>query len=98
MSTNFEISGHLETRATASWPESSFLDLGAGEFLSANPRRLGPQDAGERGQISCRTGWRSMSRPVISTGPTWANPKANDGSIFRSDLDGRNMTNDHCAG
>ena len=32
-----------------------------------------------------------MSKPVISTGPTWARvPAANDGSIERADIDGKN--------
>ena len=29
-------------------------------------------------------------RPAISTGPTWASPTSNDGSIERADLDGKN--------
>jgi len=34
-----------------------------------------------------------MPLPVIFTGPIWGNPSANDGSIERADLDGKNVTN-----
>ena len=43
-----------------------FLDSGAASPFR-QPRRLGPEDAGERGQKSPRTGWRLMSRPGTFT-------------------------------
>jgi DNA-binding beta-propeller fold protein YncE len=68
-----------------------FLDLGAGRILSANPDGSDLQTLVSEGRklpdglvVDVAAGhlyWTNMG-----------NPKANDGSIFRSDLDGRNMT------
>src|SRR5271170_2019787 len=68
-----------------------FLDLAAGRVLSANPDGTGLTTLVEEGRklpdglaIDIGAGhlyWTNMG-----------NPKANDGSIFRSDLDGLNMT------
>ena len=68
-----------------------FLDLGAGRVLSANPDGTDLQTLVTEGRklpdglvVDVAAGhlyWTNMG-----------NPKANDGSIFRSDLDGRNMT------
>src|SRR5712671_2362790 len=68
-----------------------FLDLAAGRVLSANPDGTGLTTLVEEGRklpdglaIDIAAGhlyWTNMG-----------NPKANDGSILRSDLDGRNMT------
>jgi DNA-binding beta-propeller fold protein YncE len=67
-----------------------FLDLGAGRVLSANPDGSDLQTLVSEGRklpdglaVDVSAGhlyWTNMG-----------NPKANDGSIFRSDLDGRNM-------
>src|ERR1700738_2082304 len=67
-----------------------FLDLGAGRVLSANPDGSDLQTLVSEGRklpdglvVDVAAGhlyWTNMG-----------NPKANDGSIFRSDLDGRNM-------
>jgi DNA-binding beta-propeller fold protein YncE len=68
-----------------------FLDLGAGRILSANPDGSDLKTLVSEGRklpdglaVDMAAGhlyWTNMG-----------NPKANDGSIFRSDLDGRNMT------
>ena len=68
-----------------------FLDLGAGRVLSANPDGSGLKTILNEGRklpdglvVDVAAGhiyWTNM-----------ANPKANDGSILRSDLDGGNMT------
>src|SRR6202011_1099192 len=68
-----------------------FLDLGAGRVLSANPDGSDLRTLVSEGRklpdglaIDIAAGhlyWTNMG-----------NPKANDGSILRSDLDGRNMT------
>ena len=68
-----------------------FLDLGAGRVLSANPDGSDLKTLVSEGRklpdglvVDVAAGylyWTNMG-----------NPKANDGSIFRSDLDGRNMT------
>jgi hypothetical protein len=68
-----------------------FLDLGAGRVLSANPDGSDLKTLVSEGRklpdglaVDIAAGhlyWTNMG-----------NPKANDGSIFRSDLDGRNMT------
>src|SRR5580700_773750 len=68
-----------------------FLDLGAGRVLSANPDGSDLQTLVSEGRklpdglaVDAAAGhlyWTNMG-----------NPKANDGSIFRSDLDGGNMT------
>ena len=68
-----------------------FLDLGAGRVLSANPDGSDLQTLVSEGRklpdglvVDVAAGhlyWTNMG-----------NPKANDGSIFRSDLNGRNMT------
>jgi DNA-binding beta-propeller fold protein YncE len=67
-----------------------FLDLGAGRVLSANPDGSDLQTLVNEGRklpdglaVDVSAGhlyWTNMG-----------NPKANDGSIFRSDLNGRNM-------
>jgi DNA-binding beta-propeller fold protein YncE len=68
-----------------------FLDLGAGRVLSANPDGSDLKTLVSEGRklpdglaVDIAAGhlfWTNMG-----------NPKANDGTIFRSDLDGRNMT------
>src|SRR5580692_5917173 len=68
-----------------------FLDLGAGRVLSANPDGSDLKTLVNEGRklpdglaVDVAAGylyWTNMG-----------NPKANDGSIFRSDLDGKNMT------
>jgi DNA-binding beta-propeller fold protein YncE len=68
-----------------------FLDLGAGRVLSANPDGSDLKTIVSEGRklpdglvVDVAAGhlyWTNMG-----------NPKANDGSILRSDLDGRNMT------
>jgi DNA-binding beta-propeller fold protein YncE len=68
-----------------------FLDLGAGRVLSANPDGSDLKTLLIEGRklpdglaVDVATGhlyWTNMG-----------NPKANDGTIFRSDLDGRNLT------
>src|SRR5277367_1705990 len=68
-----------------------FLDLGAGRVLSANPDGSDLKTLVSEGRklpdglaVDVEAGhlyWTNMG-----------NPKANDGTIFRSDLDGRNMT------
>ena len=68
-----------------------FLDLGAGRILSANPD-------GSDLKTLVNEGRRlpdGLAVDVAAGHLYWTNmgnPKANDGSIFRSDLDGRNMT------
>src|SRR5271165_1619931 len=68
-----------------------FLDLGAGRILSANPDGSDLKTIVNEGRklpdgltVDADTGhlyWTNMG-----------NPKANDGSIVRSDLDGGNIT------
>jgi hypothetical protein len=68
-----------------------FLDLGAGRILCANPDGSDLKTLLNEGRrlpdglaVDVATGhlyWTNMG-----------NPKANDGTVFRSDLDGRNMT------
>jgi len=74
-----------------------FLDLGAGRVLSANPDGSDLKMLVSEGRklpdglaVDVAAGylyWTNMG-----------NPKANDGTIFRSDLDGRNMTTIIAAG
>jgi len=68
-----------------------FLDLGAGRVLSANPDGSGLQTLVSEG----RKLPDGLAVDVAAGHLYWTNmgnPKANDGTIFRSDLDGRNMT------
>ena len=68
-----------------------FLDLGAGRVLSANPDGSDLQTLLSEG----RKLPDGLAVDVAARHLYWTNmgnPKANDGSIFRSDLDGRNMT------
>jgi len=68
-----------------------FLDLGAGRVLSANPDGSDLQTLVSEG----RKLPDGLAVDVAAGHLYWTNmgnPKANDGSIFRSDLDGRNMT------
>src|ERR1700686_396974 len=68
-----------------------FLDLGAGRVLSAKPDGSDLQTLGKEG----RKLPDGLAVDVAAGHLYWTNmgnPKANDGSIFRSDLDGRNMT------
>jgi DNA-binding beta-propeller fold protein YncE len=68
-----------------------FLDLAGGRALTANPDGSDLKTIAEEGRklpdglaVDVEAGhlyWTNMG-----------NPKANDGSVFRSDLDGRNMT------
>ena len=67
-----------------------FLDLGTGRVLSANPDGSGLKTILNEGR-------KLPDGLVVDAGAghiywtNMANPKANDGSIFRSDLDGKNM-------
>jgi hypothetical protein len=68
-----------------------FLDLGAGRVLSANPDGSDLQTLVSEG----RKLPDGLAVDVAAGHLYWTNmgnPKANDGSIFRSDLDGGNMT------
>jgi hypothetical protein len=68
-----------------------FLDLGGGRVLSANPDGSDLQTLVSEG----RKLPDGLAVDVAAGHLYWTNmgnPKANDGSIFRSDLDGRNMT------
>jgi len=68
-----------------------FLDLGAGRVLSANPDGSDLQTLVSEG----RKLPDGLAVDVAAGHLYWTNmgnPKANDGSIFRSDLDGRTMT------
>ena len=68
-----------------------FLDLGAGRVLSANPDGSDLKTLVSEG----RKLPDGMAVDVAAGHLYWTNmgnPKANDGTIFRSDLDGRNMT------
>jgi DNA-binding beta-propeller fold protein YncE len=68
-----------------------FLDLGAGRVLSANPDGSDLRTVVSEG----RKLPDGLAVDVAAGHLYWTNmgnPKANDGSIFRSDLDGRNMT------
>src|SRR5271169_4675264 len=68
-----------------------FLDLGAGRVLSANPDGSDLQTLVSEG----RKLPDGLAVDVAAGHLYWTNmgnPKANDGSIFRSDLDGRNLT------
>jgi sugar lactone lactonase YvrE len=67
-----------------------FLDLGAGRVLSANPDGSDLRTLVNEG----RKLPDGLAVDVAAGHLYWTNmgnPKANDGSIFRSDLDGRNM-------
>jgi hypothetical protein len=68
-----------------------FLDLGGGRVLSANP------DGSDLKTIVVDAGqWPDGLAIDVAAGHIYwtsmGNPKANDGSILRSDLDGRNKT------
>ena len=68
-----------------------FLDLGGGHVLSANP------DGSDLKTVVVDAGkWPDGLAIDVAAGHTYCtsmgNPRANDGSILRSDLDGRNMT------
>jgi sugar lactone lactonase YvrE len=68
-----------------------FLDLGAGRILSANPDGSDLKTLVSEG----RKLPDGLAVDVAAGHLYWTNmgnPKANDGTIFRSDLDGRNMT------
>ena len=68
-----------------------FLDLGGGRVLSANPDGSDLQTLVSEG----RKLPDGLAVDVAAGHLYWTNmgnPKANDGTIFRSDLDGRNMT------
>jgi DNA-binding beta-propeller fold protein YncE len=68
-----------------------FLDLGAGRVLSANPDGTDLRTLVSEG----RKLPDGLAADVAAGHLYWTNmgnPKANDGSVFRSDLDGRNMT------
>ena len=68
-----------------------FLDLGAGRVLSANPDGSDLKTLVSEG----RKLPDGLAVDVAAGHLYWTNmgnPKADDGSIFRSDLDGRNMT------
>ena len=81
----------MSTRRNGTVARIFFLDLGGGRVLSANPdgsdlktlliegRKL--PDGLAVDSAAGHLYWTNMG-----------NPKANDGSIFRSDLDGRNLT------
>ena len=68
-----------------------FLDLGGGRVLSANP------DGSDLKTVVVDAGkWPDGLAIDVTAGHIYwtsmGNPKANDGSILRSDLDGRNLT------
>jgi len=89
MSTTSKLSV-TRNKGKASWPEF-FLDLGAGRVLSANPDGSDLKTLVSAG----RKLPDGLAVDVAAGHLYWTNmgnPKANDGSIFRSDLDGRNMT------
>jgi len=68
-----------------------FLDLGGGRVLSANPDGSDLKTLLSEG----RKLPDGLAADVAAGHLYWTNmgnPKANDGTIFRSDLDGRNMT------
>src|SRR5271154_6704077 len=68
-----------------------FLDLGAGRVLSANPHGSDLKTVVSEG----RKLPDGLAVDVAAGHLYWTNmgnPKVNDGTIFRSDLDGRNMT------
>jgi DNA-binding beta-propeller fold protein YncE len=68
-----------------------FLDLSAGRVLSANPDGSDLRTLVSEG----RKLPDGLAVDVVAGHLYWTNmgnPKANDGSIFRSELDGRNMT------
>jgi len=72
-------------------PRIFFLDLGAGRVLSANPDGSDLKTLVSEG----RKLPDGLVADVAAGHLYWTNmgnPKANDGSIFRSDLDGQNMT------
>src|ERR1700723_3599050 len=74
-----------------------FLDLGAGRVLSANPDGSDLKTLVSEG----RKLPDGLAVDVAGGHLYWTNmgnPKANDGTIFRSDLDGRNMTTIVAAG
>src|SRR6202163_4132324 len=68
-----------------------FLDLGAGRILSANPDGSDLKTL----LVEGRKLPDGLAVDVAAGHLYWTNmgnPKANDGTIFRSDLDGRNLT------
>jgi len=68
-----------------------FLDLGGGRVLSANPDGSDLQTV----LIEGRKLPDGLAADVAARHLYWTNmgnPKANDGTLFRSDLDGRNLT------
>src|ERR1700733_10813422 len=68
-----------------------FLDLGGGRVLSANPDGSDLKTLLIEGRMLPD----GLAVDVAAGHLYWTNmgnPKANDGTIFRSDLDGRNMT------
>ena len=68
-----------------------FLDVAGGRVLSANPDGSDLKTIVEEGRkIPDRLVVDSAAGHMYWT--TMGNPKANDGSILRSDLDGKNMT------
>jgi DNA-binding beta-propeller fold protein YncE len=74
-----------------------FLDLGAGRVLSANPDGSDLKTLVSEG----RKLPDGLAADVAAGHLYWTNmgnPKAKDGTIFRSDLDGRNMTTIVAAG
>src|ERR1700691_1667868 len=90
MSTTSKSSGS-RSKGNGVVPRIIFLDLGAGRVLSANPDGSDLKTLVSEGRklpdglaVDVAAGylyWTNMG-----------NHKANDGTIFRSDLDGRNMT------
>lgn len=72
-------------------PRIIFLDLAAGRVLSANPDGSDLRTLVSEG----RKLPDGLAVDVLAGHLYWTNmgnPKANDGSVFRSDIDGRNMT------
>ena len=68
-----------------------FLDLGGGRIMSVNTDGSGLQTLVSEGR-KLPDGLAIDSGPGHLYWTNMGNPKANDGSIFRSDLDGRNLT------
>ena len=89
-----EVQAPKSTRASAGKTASGRLFV---LDLSGRPGPLGEsgrlRQQGHRHRVPA-TRWhrRRSPRPGTSTGPTWACPTSNDGSIERADLDGRNRT------
>jgi DNA-binding beta-propeller fold protein YncE len=91
MSTTSKLSVSRKKKGSGVVARIFFLDLGAGRVLSANPDGSDLKTLVSEG----RKLPDGLAVDVAAGHLYWTNmgnPKANDGTIFRSDLDGRNMT------